>query len=1044
MESAADSNVTLRATKKSKKSGYIMKPSRGARTRVECEHPSLNDLDDTWVRTFRVEQKGDPHFEYEFDGELFWKEGVVIEALRLATLGRASESNSFVFGNGMKTSMMRAAAHVSEGSAMEKNRTPIREWICDIIEIMNYFHERGQEYATVFTSRMLREGICVLHSKEEKSVRDDMSLVRLYPYLCEIGDPMYIPQSVDVQCPENLMNITLPRSGGSTRDIWKIGSCMIVAWSKILGQKVQTADKLDPNRRVQVRRLREHMDASCISILDEWPGIGQNKNFQRAISITDPTKVSLDIDSAYSSRWDFIPHSVQLMIQKAVRFVPRMRTTTKKLKHHPLFASIQKQIGINTRYQCIPRPSSRLSGVGGRVISMLLADHKKQTFSQCKREIKHKRARQHAEYNIDESAYKRMKHEVEATVSSLGGNMHALCIAWGVLDTVVQTLPNTHHAKIDMKVSSFINAIPIVCSWMATKVVHVNPVTIQDLMCKSEQWIDLFTIMQLEKYIINLTDGYIDQVSSIHFLRVFLAEMCVPRSASRYVHQTFIGHLREMNGVKLHPAHVALDVILNQSSAIPENQKRCLLTALQSIEAMRPILSSVPWKTNSYTSKHPSFRCAEHAHREKELRKRSCERHTDPAQALPGEIFGLVLSFLKREETIRVACVSKRWNRSTFHPLAHPTPWVIPAREYPNVSENCLLKSIIPRFSVSNDPFINVCGMTLSIRSLLTLLFESKKLKHFNLKNTKRSSVRHLQIELSDAHSTLEVVNETHLILPHDYQFNLESINLNGSNVFQDNSKILSYIIHRSPKLKMFHSIRSTGVTSQCIQALSSPFNLRDVALDINISPDVNKCGCCVTPADVKLLFRNMNRYTVPSVECNMMKLKLRFRGNNSHRREAPLGLMACLLDNIPNGKLESLCLMNYSARPQDIECIAERFSNIRELRISSFPAIQMRESIGDRIAQLSDLRILAISHFTELTTEVVQRILDGCPALEVVKLCNGIVVDRIIGLLCKPRIVPLKRILFRNCRGFTSFAWNRMQVMCAQTTIDVIRGTND
>ena len=94
--------------------------------------------------------------------------------------------------------------------------------------------------------------------------------------------------------------------------------------------------------------------------------------------------------------------------------------------------------------------------------------------------------------------------------------------------------------------------------------------------------------------------------------------------------------------------------------------------------------------------------------------------------------------------------------------------------------------------------------------------------------------------------------------------------------------------------------------------------------------------------------------------------------------------------------------------------------------------------------AQLSDLRILAISHFTELTTEVMQRILDGCPALEVVKLCNGIVVDRIIGLLCKPRNVPLKRILFRKCRGFTSFAWNRMQVMCAQTTIDVIRGTND
>ena len=135
MESVADSNVTVRATKKSKKSGYIMKPSRVARTRVECAHPSLNDLDDTWVRTFRVEQKGDPHFEYEFEGELFRKESVVIAALRLATLGRASESNSFVFGNGMKTSMMRAAAHVSEGSAMEKNRTPIREWILSLIHI---------------------------------------------------------------------------------------------------------------------------------------------------------------------------------------------------------------------------------------------------------------------------------------------------------------------------------------------------------------------------------------------------------------------------------------------------------------------------------------------------------------------------------------------------------------------------------------------------------------------------------------------------------------------------------------------------------------------------------------------------------------------------------------------------------------------------------------------------------------------------------------------------------------------------------------------
>ena len=971
-----------------------------------------------WMKENVCIVNGEYYKEYAFDGKIEWKMGIPNEALCLASIARGYPRTKLVLSHAMEFSVfVPDSCTVPERCRAVSQRRVDRKALArvnDIVCVMEYFHSKNQPFSTVFTRGILDRGIFVRHEGSIPRTVETSNMLQGYSVLCEWGGSSHTTgstASLHMQPPEILVGIPRVKRDFKKEDIWRMGewSGIILSEQGDLSKrwKLSTGGLASPDgpqhersRHIRFRGLITEMEPVTIN---EWPELRCGKHFSESTSLRPlPSRVFGEEHTPVLPT-DIAP-PIRMLLSKCLRIIPKRRVGLTHIRKSPLFA--YPHAGKPYRTKRMRRSTSCMSRSG-------ISDSGKHILNHLMHHCTHSRS-----------------SEAQKTVSTPTG--HAL-ISWmyettqnihGTDDTfVLSTLlmkdwVRNMRLEVDSKLAAdALYATALACAWISAKLLQSKPLYATDMVRCSDRSVSVSTLIHKEQVVIDELSGHIDRVTSLHFLRIMMAELYCTKKERAVLTQDLVSRTLKSQWTHRHPLEDAWCVIATRLKRDPARMKR-LRDALQSMDLVH---------RSNIKLKDVQVQSVRNESLQRTASSPSQHQSRDPGTMFPTEVLVHILSFLPFREGVNVARVSKIWNRASYYPFRSNTPWSLSRSEFPCISNDVLIRNIMPRIRKRKIRHLNLSGQTLSSMTVLKILIQCQDLKSLCVSNVKIGERSRITLKIGEMKAwKVQSMNEQYNVhLPDTMRFSLESIDVTRSNLFTENPKVMDFILERCPRLKKLRAIRCNCISKESIRALSRCTELEELSVDSSsalVDPNrVSIQDIAVLASNVKTKSFNLKMRCIPET-CT----------NNRH-------LVPTLLQSVGR-RMKSLSLTGYWISTADVVSIMNACPALIGLRVLTECIIDLHAFCHGSNGEKTDLVALSIGSFVGCTPTCIENIFAYSPNLRELHLYRGSVSDSALMEIVKDR-PALKRFLMRSCEGYTSFGLNRMYAIGPTIDIQVTEG---
>ena len=177
-------------------------------------------------------------------------------------------------------------------------------------------------------------------------------------------------------------------------------------------------------------------------------------------------------------------------------------------------------------------------------------------------------------------------------------------------------------------------------------------------------------------------------MTSLHFLRIMMAELYCTEKERVVLTQDLVSRTMRSQWTHCHPLEDAWCVIATRLNRDPVRMKR-LRDALQSMDLVH---------RSNIKLKDVQVQRVRNEAIQRTASSSFQNQSRDPGTMFPAEVLVHILSFLPFREGVNVARVSKIWNRASYYPFRCNTPWCLSRSEFPCISNDVLIRNIMPRF----------------------------------------------------------------------------------------------------------------------------------------------------------------------------------------------------------------------------------------------------------------------------------------------------------------------------------------------------------